>query len=186
MSILDYLGAAAACFAASVHKVNVVRDARLTRLPSDAIGHSVYGHTQMDHFSCGATAAFTAICARKYARTGTMPNLTMYHNVWGAVGPDPDNGSTWQDVNRVLHSRYCRFRAPEVRKRLREGKIVLASVAWPTEAEPDLQHFVVITATAGDRWLVTNTTCHPGRSQAWVDWAWLRESADDQCLEFAL
>lgn len=163
-----------------------MRDARLVSLPADVIGHAVYGHTQMDHYSCGATAAFTAVCAREYVRTGVMPCLSDYREVWRRVGPDPDNGSTWQDVNRVLHSRYCRLRAGEVRKRLREGKIVLASVSWPTRQEPDLQHFVAITANAGDRWLVTNTTGSPGRSARWVDWSWIREGADDQALEFAL
>jgi hypothetical protein len=146
----------------------------------------LYGHTQLDYFSCGAAAAFTVVCAKQYVRTGTMPALSEYEMVMQVVRPEPESGSTWQDVNRVLHGRYGRLRAVEVRKRLQEGNIVVAAVWYPTEDAPDLQHFVVITATADDQWLCLNKPGKPGFSHGWHDWAWVRERADDQCLVVSL
>lgn len=163
----------------------VVRDTLPSKTPT--IGRLVHGHVQQDAYSCGAAAAFTALCARSLNRKGYMPAVEEYANVWNIVRPSEEWGSELPHINRVLRARYGRLRKPEVVKNIRDGNVVIAAVAWPSDEEPDMLHYVVISGQRGDKFFVTNQVrSDPNRSWGWQTWEWIRPGALDSTLVYAL
>ena len=161
----------------------VIRDSFYCPIPSNGLGVEALGHTQTDSFSCGAVAAFTVISARQWYESGRLPSLRSYRDVFKLVKPTPKWGAELKQVRRASKGDYGKLRLRSVRKQLREGNLVIAAMAWPTEQEPDMLHYVVLSAiTADDRVLTLNNAGTPGRSWKWYNWADFRDGADDATL----
>ena len=165
----------------------IARDGRLASTRGIVAGRPVYGHMQLDSYSCGSAAAFTCYCARRWMRRGAMPPVRDYAAIRREVAPDPERGSELSHLNRVLRARRGRLRLPEVSKQIRDGNLVIAAVHWPTEEEPDLLHYVVLAALRDDgKFLVLNKVVPAGDSRGWHDWMWVRNGASDETLVFRL
>ncbi len=162
-----------------------IPDRGIPSTPSgDWFGIIAPGYTQDDDYSCGAVSVYTVLQLRRHNADARPLPMREYRDVYRRVKPDPDEGAGWAQLRRALPSpRYGKFRRASVRKALAEGYAVIAGIAWPTEDDADLQHFVTITACdSGCRMLVLNLAGNPGKSWAWRTWDELRPGADDRAL----